>query len=196
MTLGPAPSSVILLTSYSRFLQLQLNENRYIQCCMVIGMQEMTARNGLSTQQTWTQSEFLKNASGTWWWEKRKRTTSASKIVEVRKWKRTQLLMMKIKRPTCHMARLWGRWRKREAYNTCCSQAVSHPSTEQAQRFLTSVIRWEPVYSAWYGRRQEVLARNGLRTKQTWTQSEFCISHLMVRHNYASKVVEVREIKE
>ena len=26
---------------------------------MVIGMPEMIARNGLSTQQTWTQSEFL-----------------------------------------------------------------------------------------------------------------------------------------
>ena len=44
--------------------------------------------------------------------------------------------------------------KKKKAYNTCCSQAVTHPSTGQARRCLTSVIRREPVYSAWYGRRQ------------------------------------------
>ena len=30
--------------------------------------------------------------------------------------------------------------KKKEAYNTCCSQAVTHPSTGQAQHCLTSVI--------------------------------------------------------
>ena len=44
---------------------------------------------------------------------------------------------------------------KKEAYNTCCSQAVTHPSTGQAQRCLTSVIGREPVFSTWYGRRQQ-----------------------------------------
>ena len=43
--------------------------------------------------------------------------------------------------------------RKGEAYNTRGSQAVTHPSTKRARRCLTSVIRREPVYSAWYGRR-------------------------------------------
>ena len=43
---------------------------------------------------------------------------------------------------------------KKEAYNTCCSQVVTHPSTEQALHCLTSVIRQELVYSLWYGRRQ------------------------------------------
>ena len=43
--------------------------------------------------------------------------------------------------------------RKKEAYNTRCSQVVTHPSTEQAQHSLTSVIRRELVYSVWYGRR-------------------------------------------
>ena len=43
--------------------------------------------------------------------------------------------------------------RKKEAYNTCCSQVVTHPSTEQARHCLTSVIRRELVYSVWYGRR-------------------------------------------
>ena len=37
--------------------------------------------------------------------------------------------------------------KKKEAYNTCCSQAVTQPSTEQAPHCLTSVIRRELVYS-------------------------------------------------
>ena len=40
------------------------------------------------------------------------------------------------------------------AYNTRDSQAVTHPSTNRARRCLTSVIRREPVYSTWYGRRR------------------------------------------
>ena len=40
------------------------------------------------------------------------------------------------------------------AYNTRDSQAVTHPSTNRTRRCLTSVIRREPVYSTWYGRRQ------------------------------------------
>ena len=49
---------------------------------------------------------------------------------------------------------MWKKSQKKEAYNTCCSQAVTHPSTEQARHCLTSVIRRELVYSVWYGRRQ------------------------------------------
>ena len=33
-------------------------------------------------------------------------------------------------------------------------QAVTHPSTEQAQRCLTLVIGQELVFSTWYGHRQ------------------------------------------
>ena len=43
---------------------------------------------------------------------------------------------------------------KEKAYNTWCSQAVTHPSTNQAQCCLTSVIGREPVHSTWYGRRR------------------------------------------
>ena len=43
---------------------------------------------------------------------------------------------------------------KAKAYDTRYSQAVSHPSTNRARCCLTSVIGREPVYSAWYGRRQ------------------------------------------
>ena len=49
-----------------------------------------------------------------------------------------------------------GKKGKREAYCTWYSQAVTHPSTNQARRCLTSVIGREPVFSTWYGRRQVV----------------------------------------
>ena len=45
------------------------------------------------------------------------------------------------------------------AYNTRDSQAVTHPSTNRARRCLTSVIRREPVYSTWYGRRQRRMSK-------------------------------------
>ena len=41
----------------------------------------------------------------------------------------------------------------KKTYSTGYSQAVTHPSTNSAQCCLTSVIRREPVHSAWYGRR-------------------------------------------
>ena len=49
------------------------------------------------------------------------------------------------------------RMRKKKfcANSTPCSQAVTHPSTDEARRCLTSVIGREPVRSAWYGRWQE-----------------------------------------
>ncbi len=43
-----------------------------------------------------------------------------------------------------------------KAYGTWYSQAVTHPSTNQARRCLTSVIRREPVLSTWYGRKHLV----------------------------------------
>lgn len=36
-----------------------------------------------------------------------------------------------------------------------CSQAVTHPSTNQTQRCLTSLIGREAVFSTWYGRWHE-----------------------------------------
>ena len=44
-------------------------------------------------------------------------------------------------------------YKKKEAYDTKYSQAVTHPSTNLAQCCLTSVIRRELVCSTWYGRR-------------------------------------------
>ena len=41
--------------------------------------------------------------------------------------------------------------RQKKTYSTGYSQAVTHPSTNPAQCCLTSVIRQEPVHSAWYG---------------------------------------------
>ena len=40
---------------------------------------------------------------------------------------------------------------KIKAYSTEYSQAVTHPSTNSAQCYLTSVIRRELVCSTWYG---------------------------------------------
>ena len=39
-------------------------------------------------------------------------------------------------------------------YSNLYSQAVTHPSTNRSQPYLTSVIGRELVYSRWYGRRQ------------------------------------------
>ena len=43
--------------------------------------------------------------------------------------------------------------KNKKVYDTWYSQAVTHPSTNQARRCLTSVIGREPVLSTWYGRR-------------------------------------------
>ena len=46
---------------------------------------------------------------------------------------------------------------KRNAYNTRLFPGGStHPSTDRARRCLTSVIGREPVFSTWYGRRQQM----------------------------------------
>ena len=45
--------------------------------------------------------------------------------------------------------------RSKRAYGTWYSQAVTHPSTNQARRCLTSVIGRELVLSTWYGRKRK-----------------------------------------
>ena len=52
--------------------------------------------------------------------------------------------------------------KKKSVHNTWCSQAVTHLSTNQARRCLTSVIGREPVFSTWYGRRQRKLPLMGI----------------------------------
>ena len=47
--------------------------------------------------------------------------------------------------------------KKIKVYSTRYSQAVTHPSTNRARRCLISVIGREPVFSTWYGRRQQIL---------------------------------------
>ena len=43
-------------------------------------------------------------------------------------------------------------------YSTCCTWiGVAHPSTNQAQHCLTSVIEWELVFQCGYGRRAPFL---------------------------------------
>ena len=67
---------------------------------------------------------------------------------------------------------------KRKAYNTKCSQAVTHPSTNSAQRCLTSVIGRELVHSTWYGRRRFRSKKEGklnaaLSLPRTFSDLEF-----------------------
>ena len=65
------------------------------------------------------------------------------------------LLRLSAAKSCCHCSK----WSEKENDNsTWCSQAVSHPSTNQAQRCLTSVIGRELVFSTWYGRCQESAA--------------------------------------
>ena len=45
-----------------------------------------------------------------------------------------------------------GSKKRKRDYDTWCSQVVSNPSTNQARRGLTSLIRREVVLSSWYGR--------------------------------------------
>ena len=67
---------------------------------------------------------------------------------------------------------------KNDAYDTWYSQAVPHPSTNQAQRCLTSQIGRDAVCSTWYGRRQFLGDKVDLKHGQvayfagiaTWTQ--------------------------
>ena len=81
-----------------------------------------------------------------------------------------------------------------KAYNTCCSQAVTHPSTGQAQHCLTSVIGREPVHSVWYGRRhlrsRVMLLYSPCKEKKqrntAYVQAGKC-THTMYAHNQRSK---------
>ena len=52
------------------------------------------------------------------------------------------------------------RKKKKCVYNTWCSQAVTHLSTNHARPCLTSVFGREPVYSGWYGRRHRMAVLN------------------------------------
>ena len=57
---------------------------------------------------------------------------------------------------------------KWKAYGTWYSQAVTHPSTNQARRCLTSVIGREPVLSTWYGRKHLVTSTLTLYLDSKW----------------------------
>ena len=60
------------------------------------------------------------------------------------------LYKLRLKVPATH---LLLKSNKKGIYGTLYSQAVTHPSTDKAQRRLTSVIGREPVFPTWCGRR-------------------------------------------
>ena len=73
-----------------------------------------------------------------------------------------------------------GNQDQKDAISTQCSQAVTHPSTNWAQRCLTSVIGRELVCSTWYGRwrRQSVWIRLFERTTGLYAYSND-LSHVI-----------------
>ena len=63
-----------------------------------------------------------------------------------------------------------GKKRKRD-YDTWCSQVVSNPSTNQARRGLTSLIRREVVLSSWYGRNSLFLSLFFFHNQILWASA-------------------------
>ena len=63
-------------------------------------------------------------------------------------------------------------WKKKEAYSTKYSQAVTHPGTNLARCCLTYEIRRERVCSAWYGRRHWQCQKAGT-SNHFWGKSPF-----------------------
>ena len=55
-----------------------------------------------------------------------------------------------------------------DANNIWCSQAVTHPSTNQTQRCLTSLIGREAVCSTWYGRWHQQTDESGYSIYATY----------------------------
>ena len=82
------------------------------------------------------------------------------------------------------MWKLTSKWtilKKGLVYDTWCSQAVTHLSTNHARRCLTSVIGRELVFSTWYGRRRTSSALNAFEaidlklcfaTRRKWNRAE------------------------
>ena len=76
-------------------------------------------------------------------------------VVDVRYW---NLLIFTHKSLIFSFSQTDFTWNKGgKVYKSKYSQAVTHPSTNFAQRDLTSVISRKPVFSWWYGRRRKIL---------------------------------------
>ena len=75
--------------------------------------------------------------------------------------------------------RFWAVSLKAKDNSTRCSQAVTHPSTNRAQRCLTSVIGREPVFSTWYGRCRR--RRQKLGYMETWKCEKSIFWHFLIK---------------
>lgn len=67
-----------------------------------------------------------------------------------------------------------GNGQKAKAYSTRYSQAVSHPSTNQARPCLASEIRRDRARSGWYGRRRRRLPLGASRACSTRPKPSGC----------------------
>ena len=67
---------------------------------------------------------------------------------------------------------------KKNMYDTWYSQAVTHPSTDQARRCLTSVIGREPVLSTWCGHTQCMFGTKSIKAIKLYLS--FILSPLTV----------------
>lgn len=76
----------------------------------------------------------------------------------------------------------------KQKYDTCCSQAVPHPSTEQAQLRLTWQIWRDVVLSQWYGRTwtiiQQIRFLSVSITVLRCSCSAICLHGVQFTHTY------------
>ena len=90
----------------------------------------------------------------------------------------------------------------KKTYSTGYSQAVTHPSTNPAQCCVTSVVKREPLHSAWYGRRtmqhlhRHLLYRHSDHSIRAFGEKQLktfdCIWHLTQRFRLDEKGAYVR----
>ena len=79
---------------------------------------------------------------------------------------------------------------KEKAYSTWYSQAVSHPSTNQARPCLASEIRRDRACSGWYGRKHLLLPQNGLLMKTTYILNV----HVAQRYTFEKTIISLMSL--
>ncbi len=97
---------------------------------------------------------LIKNLAAIW-----RRWAQTSKVKPIQDWSLDQKLSNDT--PQALVGQAVSKKKQKNANSTWGSQAVTHPSTNQAQCCLTSVIGRELVFSTWYGRCRERMWKVG-----------------------------------